>query len=119
MTAPVRAVANVESRVAERRFTLMTSSGVGRRVGPEMRTPIRSEKEAFRLAIANDVLSGDELRERIVGEAREYVEVDVLAPVLAGRIHVGVSDIDRELEAARMWLEIGRASCRERVFRTV
>jgi hypothetical protein len=153
----------------------MTQGWVGRSVWIEMRTPIRTEQEAFRLAmagalavglavligwltealvgvavfavmlagaliaylraanpdrreplrraasgehphgaaagerhvlvIANDVLCGHELRERIIGEARGPVKLDVLAPVLTSRVHHGVSDIDRELEDARARLE--------------
>jgi hypothetical protein len=57
------------------------------------------------LVIANEALSGDALRGRILGGHREQVEVDVLAPVLASRMHYGVSDIDRELDQARLRLE--------------
>jgi hypothetical protein len=57
------------------------------------------------LVIANEALSGTALRGRILGENREQVEVDVLAPVLTSRMHLGVSDIDRELHQARSRLE--------------
>ena len=56
------------------------------------------------LVIANEALSGTALRERILGDGHEQVEVDVLAPVLTSRAHYGVSDIDRELEEARVRL---------------
>jgi GABA permease len=57
------------------------------------------------LVIANEPLSGRALRERILGEGDEDVELDVLAPVLTSRLHYGVSDIDRDLEHARVRLE--------------
>lgn len=57
------------------------------------------------LVVANEALSGRELRERILGEAGGRVALDVLAPVLASRVHQGVSDIDRELQDARVRLE--------------
>jgi hypothetical protein len=165
----------VESRGAGTWFTRMTRACAEHSVWREMRTPIRSEQEAFRFAIAgvlavglavligwlidalvgvaafafvlavallaylragnpdrreplrraasgehphgavpggrhvlviaNDVLSGEELRTRIIGEACGRVELDVLAPVLASRVHHGVSDIDRELKEARTRLE--------------
>jgi GABA permease len=53
------------------------------------------------LVIANETLAGDELRERIATAGGERVEVDVLAPVLTSHLHLGVSDVDRELAAAR------------------
>ena len=57
------------------------------------------------LVVANEPLAGDELREQILGERGERVEVDVLAPVLLSRVHYGVSDIDSELAQARERLE--------------
>jgi hypothetical protein len=53
------------------------------------------------LVVANETLGGSELRERILGSGSERVEVDVLAPVLTSRVHLGVTDIDRELDEAR------------------
>jgi hypothetical protein len=55
------------------------------------------------LVVANQALSGSELRERILRHG-ERVELDVLAPVLTSHLHYGVSDIDRELERARVRL---------------
>jgi hypothetical protein len=52
------------------------------------------------LVVANEALSGEELRRRI-GGADGDVEIDVLAPVLTSHVHYGVSDIDREIEQAR------------------
>jgi hypothetical protein len=56
------------------------------------------------LVVANQALSGTELRERILRHG-EHVALDVLAPVLTSHLHYGVSDIDRELDAARARLE--------------
>ncbi len=56
------------------------------------------------LVVANEVLAGPGLLGRILSGDGESVEVDVLAPVLTSRMHQGVSDIDRELEQARVRL---------------
>lgn len=61
------------------------------------------------LVVANEPLSGTALRERI-GEGR--VEVDVLAPVLTSRLHLGVTDVDREFAQARARLETSLAWAR-------
>lgn len=87
-----------------------------RAVNPDRREPLRraaladhphggAPGERHVLVVANEVLSGEGLRERIVGEAGGRVQLDVLAPVLASRVHHGVSDIDRELEEARTRLD--------------
>jgi hypothetical protein len=65
------------------------------------------------LVVANDALSGSGLRDRILGNDHEHVEVDVLAPILASHLHQGVSDIDRELEDARDRLHRSLAWARE------
>jgi hypothetical protein len=65
------------------------------------------------LVIANDAFSGSALSGRILGRDHEYVEVDVLVPVLTSRFHYGVSDIDRELEDARARLERSLTWARE------
>ncbi len=65
------------------------------------------------IVIANEALSGAELRERIVGEPNQAVEVDILAPVLTSHVHFGVSDIDRELAQARARLERSLSWARE------
>jgi hypothetical protein len=65
------------------------------------------------LVIANEALSGGGLREQILGDDYEHVEIDVLAPVLTSHLHHGVSDIDRELEEARVRLERSLAWARE------
>lgn len=87
-----------------------------RAANPDRRMPLREATAAAHphgappgkrhvLVVANEALSGEALRERILGEDHERVEVDVLAPVLTSRLHQGVSDIDRELEQARARLE--------------
>jgi hypothetical protein len=65
------------------------------------------------LVIANEALSGGQLRERILGRDDEPVEVDILAPVLTSHLHYGVSDVDRELNQARARLERSLAWARE------
>jgi hypothetical protein len=50
--------------------------------------------------IANESPSGSELRDQILAGDGERIEVDVLAPVLTSRVHLGVSDIDHELAEA-------------------
>jgi hypothetical protein len=65
------------------------------------------------LVVANEALAGAELAELILRHGREYVEVDVLAPVLASVVHYAVSDIDRELTEARTRLERSLAWARE------
>jgi hypothetical protein len=69
------------------------------------------------LVIANEALSGAELRRRIVGEDEESVEVDVLAPVLTSKVHFGVSDIDHERAQAQERLERSLAWAREQGIR--
>jgi hypothetical protein len=66
------------------------------------------------LVVANVTLAGTELAEMIHRRGDEHVEVDVLAPVLASRIHYGASDIDFELAEARTRLERSLAWARER-----
>jgi hypothetical protein len=53
------------------------------------------------LVVANEVLCGDALREQIMCGGPGCVELDVLAPVLTSRVHLQVTDIDRELNEAR------------------
>jgi hypothetical protein len=56
------------------------------------------------LVIANEALSGTELRERILAHG-DRVELDVIAPALPSRSHLAVSDIDPDVERARERLE--------------
>ncbi len=53
------------------------------------------------LVVANEALSGDELREQITRVDPEHTEIDVLVPVLTSRLHYAVTDIDRERVAAQ------------------
>ncbi|HEU4974197.1 MAG TPA: hypothetical protein VFT50_03855 [Baekduia sp.] len=64
------------------------------------------------LVVANETLTGTELRDRIVADG-EPVEVDVLAPVLVSRLHLAVTDVDHELEEARARLDRSMAWARE------
>lgn len=57
------------------------------------------------LVIANETLAGDALAQRILEGDGGRVEVDVLAPVLTSRLHLGVTDIDHELAAAAARLQ--------------
>lgn len=95
-----------------------------RAANPDRRTPLRKAAaeehphgalpdKRHVLVIANEALSGGALRERILGEDHEQVEIDVLAPVLTSHLHYGVSDIDRELAQARARLERSLAWARE------
>jgi len=92
---------------------------------PDHKTPLReAEHEPHAhgappgtrhvLVVANETLSGEELYERITGDRREPVEVDVLAPVLTSHLHYLMSDIDSELAAARERLERSLAWASER-----
>jgi hypothetical protein len=72
-----------------------------------------SPGERHVLVIANEALSGGAMRKQILGEDPEHTEVDILVPVLTSRLHYGVSDVDRELEDARVCLERSLAWARE------
>jgi hypothetical protein len=65
------------------------------------------------LVVANETLGGAELRERLLGSDGERVEVDVLAPVLSTRVHLVMSDIDRDEARARARLDRSLAWARE------
>lgn len=94
---------------------------IGRRDRP---APLRAAMEAPHpavvrpdarhvLVVANEPLAGIELIERMRGHDGEHVEVDVVAPVLTSRVHLGVSDIDREREQARRRLDRSMAWARQ------
>jgi hypothetical protein len=57
------------------------------------------------LVVANEPLSGAALQQRIAADDGGRVEIDVLAPVRMSRVHLGVTDIDRELAQARSRLD--------------
>jgi hypothetical protein len=93
---------------------------------PDRRRPLREAAQARHphgprpgvrhvLVVANETLAGAELCERIVGSDGGRVEVDVLAPVLASPVHVGVTDIDRETREAHRRLERSLAWARAQV----
>ena len=65
------------------------------------------------LVVANETLTGSDLREQILHGDAERVEVDVLAPVLSSPLHLGMTDIDDELQAARTRLERSLAWARD------
>ncbi len=65
------------------------------------------------LVIANETLSGEPLHELILGDDGEDVEIDILAPVLSSHLHLGVSDVDRELAQAAGRLQRSLAWARE------
>jgi hypothetical protein len=72
----------------------------------------RSERRHL-LVVDNETLAGRELRDRILGSGDGRVEVDILAPVLTSRVHLGVTDIDRKLDDARERLRRSLAWARE------
>ncbi len=91
---------------------LVASIAYLRAENPDRRLPLRQASaethrhgavpgERHVLVIANAALSGETLRELIVGAGDDKVQIDILAPVLTSHVHYGVSDIDRELEQAR------------------
>ena len=93
---------------------------------PDHRTPLSDAEHEPHLhagapgkrhvvVVANQGLSGDELRQRL-REMGDGVELDVLAPVLTSRLHYAVSDIDRELADARQRLDQSLVWARESGF---
>jgi hypothetical protein len=65
------------------------------------------------LVVANRTLAGQELREALRRVAAEGAELHVVAPILPSRVHYIASDVDRELEEARVRLEAALAWARE------
>jgi len=53
------------------------------------------------LVIANRTLAGEELRAQLRRRATGGVELRVVAPILASRVHYWASDVDEELEQAQ------------------
>jgi hypothetical protein len=91
---------------------LTTTIAYLRAPDPSRRNALREAAEAPRarrtrsasrhvLVVANQTLAGRELRDRILGSGDGRVDVDILAPVLTSRVHLGVTDIDREIDEAR------------------
>jgi hypothetical protein len=67
------------------------------------------------VVVANQTLSGDELRQRLT-QMGGRLELDVLAPVLTSHVHYAVSDFDNELAEARKRLDQSLAWARESGF---
>jgi GABA permease len=65
------------------------------------------------LVVANETLGGSDLMGRITRGNAAHVAIDVLAPVLCSRMHLGTTDIDREIADARVRLERSLAWARE------
>jgi hypothetical protein len=61
------------------------------------------------LVVADEVLSGDELRRALAKHAGAPIEFDVLAPVFSSRTHYWASDLDREIDDARRRLDASLA----------
>ncbi len=57
------------------------------------------------LIVANEVLSGPELRDEIMRRVELWPELHVIAPILSSRLHRWTDDIDREREEAQARLE--------------
>ena len=57
------------------------------------------------LVIANETVTGHELREELLARLERAPEVRVLCPILPSRAHYIASDIDRELAEARSRLD--------------
>jgi len=100
------AIAYLRAADPDRRAPLRTAAGGPHRHGA-------SPGKRHVLVIANEALSGGELREQILAGDGEHVEVDILAPVLTSPLHYSVSDIDRELERAQARLQRSLAWARE------
>ena len=61
------------------------------------------------LVVADEVLSGNELRRELSRPNGGPLEVDVLAPVFSSRVHYWASDLDTETEDARRRLDASLA----------
>lgn len=61
------------------------------------------------LVVADEVLSGDELRRELSKRDGGPLELDVLAPVFSSRAHYWASDLDSEVDAARRRLDASLA----------
>jgi hypothetical protein len=88
-------------------------AGLRRAMSEAALDPAKPQVSHHVLVVANEALAGAELAELILQHRRVHVEVDVLAPVLASRVHYAVSDIDGELAQARTRLERSLAWARE------
>ena len=68
------------------------------------------------LVIAERALAGGELRRQLQPEAGVELELDVLSPVMASRLHHWAGDVDRERMQARVRLEASLAWADEQGF---
>ena len=69
------------------------------------------------LLVAGEPLAGERLRSELAEAAGDaWVELDVLAPILAPRSHYWASDVDSEREEARMRLDASLAWATEQGF---
>jgi hypothetical protein len=66
-------------------------------------------KQRHVLVVADEVLSGDELRREISKRNGAPLQLDVLAPVFSSRTHYWASDLDREIDDARRRLDASLA----------
>jgi len=83
--------------------------------GPAALSPLREAVDAPHphgttdrrhvLVIANEALSGHELRDELRQRAGASLELDVLAPILTSRLHFLASDYDRERAEAQRRLD--------------
>lgn len=69
------------------------------------------------LVVANEAVTGDELRDVIVRDHGTDAVIEVLAPVLESRTHFVTTDVDRETAAARRRLGETLRWAREQGFR--
>ena len=68
------------------------------------------------LVVAERTLAGAELRRQLQPEPGVAVELDVLSPVMASRVHHWAGDVDREREQAQVRLEASLAWATEHGF---
>ena len=68
------------------------------------------------LVVAERALAGEELRRQLQPEPGVAVELDVLSPVMASRLHHWAGDVDREREQAQVRLEASLAWAVEQGF---
>jgi len=61
------------------------------------------------LVVAERALAGDELRRQLQPEPGVELELDVLSPVMASRLHHWAGDVDREREQAHVRLDASLA----------
>ena len=77
----------------------------------------RAPKDKYRiLVVANEALTGAELRREIMRRVELWPELFVIAPALTSRSHYWASDYDHELEEARGRLEATLAWAAEQGF---